>query len=706
MRTVSRHTWLVFLGLTCALVSTSHADQNLGGSIGVNVESYGFTGRLIGTDTTFKVNRTLSDHFINLALSGPFISNRLANYSIATEFYGTYQQTTTDGEERNAYLSPTLNALDGQVTLFPNRPYPLRFYHTSSSDLSLRYESGNRSDLETLNPELAVIRRYEGEMSATGATLKAALSDKVNFTSDIKKDETKTSRIYDFDENRDIRIIIESDPKDLLKELDTLYIENELPDADVQINFEGSFNVVVPANSVQEVIVEAGFYNITVVPLTYYNQHRFQTEIRANATWSILFKEPAGGTDIDQSNTSGSLGLIVGSDEKLLNETSYRFSDQSETNQNLSTQSYNLVNDASYVLSNTTDLRFSTNYAVNKTKIDTLSEQTTGAFVHTSSLSYAKSRGLKATLDHSYSKNSSETGGSSDASSTLNTITNTITYQRRKFQHKVDVNNNVSLQSDNLGSTKNQYSSTLTNSMEMRLFGTHIKPKNETKYTHGSQTKPDQSTNEIETKFLVKAQPPESKYLGEVMIRTEYEYRRKSDGVGTDIKGKYLIGFSSTRTFGRSNKLLLMATNEWKTYGGSAPTTPGANPDQNDLSKPTEHLSSYKADLKLQPFEEVSIGGGVSLISQAGSKNTKYSLTLAGEVPYLNIPVKSYYMTMYRDIEGLPQQSQTDSETTFSFRFRQITLVMKYTYSSEKLITESFSYHELTGQLIRRFSLF
>jgi len=274
----------------------------------------------------------------------------------------------------------------------------------------------------------------------------------------------------------------------------------------------------------------------------------------------------------------------------------------------------------------------------------------------------------------------------------------------KSFTYEVDMRNSVMHLSDNMGYKNRQYSTEIQNDFVFRIKGVTLEPKNQTKLSVTSQDNPDQKGNEIENNLYVRTALPPINKVGEFAIRTNIEWRKKDSEGKTDIKTKYTFDLTFTRKFYKNYKLTLLTTQEKETYGGSTPT-PGANPDQISAARRPETISTYRMDLQAKPVKNVVISGNLMLIKQESATISKMGFSLIADLPLLNIPVKSFFSKQSRELVGLPTQTQLVSETSLSYRFRQITFLLTYNFNRENLLNQKYSYSEIYGKVSRSFSI-
>ncbi len=696
------------IGLLLAVVTTLpvwgqlRAQTTLRGEIGLDLENHIFDKALKDTTYSFLVNRSLSNHYLDLLVSGPLVTKNLATYSIRALTFGTYTRVKTENNQNSAYLKPNLGSYNTSLTLFPARSYPLMLYYNKIFDNNIRYEPNNRSDLEKVQPELAIIRRYQSELISRGGRFKSSLKDKINITSEYKQDKMKISRNYDLDENRNLWVVFTTILADPVSSTHEIEIENSLSDDTVLVYIDYNFiDSLGPGESVS-VEADSGYHNADFIP-TRYNSYSQSVAVRGDMIWEIIYNPPTTPNDMDQTNNSATAIIHVGNVGKLTNETVYSYNDIREKNQNLITYMGNFSNTANYEFSSSINLNLMTSYSQNQAEIDTISSQLSKSFIHQTTLGLERRKKLSMTFMHSYSRLSSLTGSSYLLSNT-HMFSSHAKIPTGWSNHTIDIKNAATMVSDLTGYKNNQYSADIINGFAYRLGKIVIEPKNQTKLSYSTQKNPDQTGNEIENKTTLTGDFPRLSSIGKLRMRGGFNWRRKSAGTGYDTKKKYTLDLSLERRFFSKYKIILAATREKESYGGSTPT-PGANPDQSSPSREDQILQTYKIKVQANPVEELILAGDYMIINQNSARIEKFGASLIATIPFTNIPVKSFISAQSRMLKGMPKQTQMMIETKLSYRFRQITLVVSHSYNKENLRIEDYSYQEIMAKISRHFSI-
>jgi hypothetical protein len=675
---------------------------DLHGELGIDLEDYRFSGSVRETDRSYSVDRTLSHHYLNLSLSGPLINEFFANYLLSSGIYGSYYRASTEESSLSQYQDPALRSYSGQVTFFPTRPYPLKLYHSKYDDLTLRYESNNRSNVELLQPELAVVRKYKADITSSGGLYQATVSENLKFSSEVTRAETENVRQYDFGEDRDIWLQVSNSRIDSTEDIVTITIANQLPEGAIRVLIDFEIDVSIDRDSFAVVTVDTGYHDVSIIPDSNFNQLDFKIRVPSHSVWKVLYNPPASPNDLDQSMNAARFGLQVGGSGRLQNESMYEYSDQREANQRLTTFLHNFNNTATYFFSRATDLRLLTTYTDNQTSIGNISSQHNKSLLHLSVLSFKRKRGMALSLSHMFNRNSSINGDSTgatiqDITGDLNVVTTRLTYPARRLNYEFDMRNTASLASDNTGYANDQYSTDISNSIQFPFMGVALEPRQQFKFTLNEKEGPHEISREIETRTSLIGEVLSSRTLGDVRVKGLYRYRKKFDDAGSRINRIALIDFSVTKTFSDRYRMMMLSIHENESFGGTL---------QSSGSQPSQYKASYKVDLQMTPADDVMLTGNYMLITQAITTIQKFGFSINATLPYLKIPVKSYVISELRDLSGAPRQVHITMETKLSYRFRQMVLVLWHTYSREKLVKQTYTGHQIYADLRRSFSIF
>lgn len=693
----------------CLILASSSSAYNLMGRIGVDLQTYSFATSLKDTLRAYSATRSRSGHFLDLTFGGPLVTPEFASFLSRVSLNGAYFRSETDVHNQSEYIDPGLRSYFGQLTLFPSRPYPLKLHRSSTENYDLRYEANNRGDKQRLQPELSVVRRYRSEHQETGAGLQVAPSDNFKLMLEFKQEFAEVGRIYDFGEDKDIWVNFNGfrgRPDDsvfsvvfLNATTDTLHITVYNLDS-LEQNGDPKTIVIEDfapgASAIDSLYLGRNHFSFQSPA---FNALEGTFDVQEHLKVEIEYRDPVTPNDIDQERNAFTGRLKLGGGGALQNETYLERAEQTEEVQKQVITITNFSNNAKYKPSRNLDITMLTTYLNDKTIVDTLAPQLTEAFTHQSRASYSPRTGLSGSILHSYSTSSAIVDVDT-LTSDMNMVNVRLSYPSSRWNHRVDVKGNVSFLSDNSGYANNLYASDITNTFAVRRYGTLLKPKHQFKVAKNIQENPNKISNEIESKSTLIAELPRFRLLGDMRMRGEHSYRKRSDEVGSDTKTRYILEGTLRRKFGNGYRLTVMAVNEWEKFGGSAPSGGTTEP------KPMVHKASYKIDLQGEPIEDLIVQANVMLISQTGTSIKKFGLSLLGDLPLINIPIKSFLLYETRDLANLPRQTQTTIETKTNFRVRKITLILKHAYRHENQLFESYSVNEFAAEIARNFDVF
>lgn len=697
-----RHRWiLIFLLIFPSGLVRGQSSSS--GELGIDLEGFGFSSKVRDAKTSLSVDRTMSNHFLNLRFNGPIVNNNFANYSLRANILGTYLRSKTGIDQRSDYLSPKLNGLFGLITLFPSRRYPLQIYRNKSNDYSLRYESGNRSARGLVQPELTVIRRYEGERTSMGGLLQLAISEKVRFTADIKRSETQTVRNYDFNEDRDIFVSTRDLPDNPLKLRDTLAIINSLPDAAVLVII-GNVSDTIDPGELEYFVVDQGLYDVQFLPLTYYNQYRFSADIKANGTWTIIYNPPPSPDDRQQESSLASFRLSLGGNGKLTSESSLDIVDATEIRQENTSEGTSFSNNATYAFSR--QLSFNSLTTMSSSESATLGSdpQENTSLLQMTNVSYATNKGFSTTFAHSFNRNASIFTDYENIN-TLNDFNHSLTIPTGWLKHTARIRNTLSLLSDNQGYVNNQYALDIDNAIEKIFLGARLRPRHRFSYTKSTGADKDDNSTQIESRLSVSGEIDNLRQVGDVKFQAAYSYRRQNDNVGSTIRGRYRFDITVDRRVSARLALRLSTNHEIQTYGGSTPESGGIEGIQS-TGATSERRSIYRLGWSYLPFSDISISGSYGVLVQKLSNSVQIGLGVVGTLPLIKVPFETRYSQDTRKIVGFGDQSSSSLTGSVNHRFRRIRMQLEFSYLNEDLFTVAYGYYEIKGTVSRQFSLF
>jgi len=680
------------------------AETRFGGSAGFDLTAYGFSGSLKDTTHEYFSRRSVSNHFVDANLSGNIVNRSFASFFLRGRLLGTFSQSSVGDATSNFYVSPDLNAYYGSFTLFPDRRYPLTVYRGRQLDRTLEYEQQNRSETESVQPALSVVRRYRKEAMRTGGVLKFQFADGGSVVANADKMESSSLREYDFGEDRDIWVNILYLPRDPQLDRHTIEISNELPDAGARVIINGVDTAVAPGDYVR-VVVDSGLQRVVILPLQKYNQYDFSIRVDGDQIWTILYREPPSPRDQKAEETGQRVQLDLGEDSRTSLSAFFDHSDRFDpfTNQTTKRDLANSLLD--YSISRFDRLRMETSYSLNESKLKERPGQRTKVIGHKTSFDHTPNRGLLASVMHEYNRSTTVLAGSQLVTDD-NRFRFSLVEPFNTLDWRVELRGNAALKSDNENTSTNQYDASLINQMVTRFIGFKWQPMNTSTYTVRGRTRSDGTTsrtNIVETNFSLVGTSLKSTVIGEMRLKGNFGYRNQRDPVGSDIKKTYGFDALVSRRLATGLNLDVIMIQLWEDFGGSAPLEASANPGAGDLARPTDHKQTYRANLQVSPSPVLSLGINYSLVQERLSRIGQWGLNLITTLPLLNLPLVSNLNSSNRDIADLPRQKTFNLSNELVRRYRQIEFRLEHVYSREVLVAQTFSYYEIRGSIMRRF---
>ena len=114
------------------------AQTHLSGEVGADLGSYGFSNDIFGRGLNVNSDRRLANEYLDLNLRGPLAKGYFANYNTMLRVRGTQIRSEVGGESFTEYLNPDITSYYGALSLFPSRPFPLKFYKGKSKENSVQ----------------------------------------------------------------------------------------------------------------------------------------------------------------------------------------------------------------------------------------------------------------------------------------------------------------------------------------------------------------------------------------------------------------------------------------------------------------------------------------------------------------------------------------------------------------------------------------
>lgn len=687
------------------------AQTHLSGEIGVDLGIYNFNNdifdqefafksdRIIGNEElAYKSDRRIGNEYLDLKLNGPLVNGYFGNYRAMMRLKATQITSEVDGGTTNDYISPEITTYNGTLELFPNRAFPLKIYTGKSEENSVRYEPGNRSETEIVSPGLAVVRRYQTINEETGAHVRWGLMEDLEVGLEVKRTTNELNRQYDFDENRNIWV----DFMTISPGVAPFYnveVVNTIPDHDVLIYVDFAFADTVKAGGTLDLIIEEGPRNIDFVPVGL-NAYSQSLVMNSNMQWKIFFSDPPGSKDMDQQNDIVMATLKYGEDGPFKTDAYFEYNDGTEQVQDMVTNLQTFNNLATYKFSPNASLNSLTTYSSNLTDVGVISHQLANMFQQQTTAKWRRTRGLSTMLSHSYSKMSSDTGADV-LKSTNNIFTGNMIYPTHWKKHEVGLRLMGNFLSDNFEYSSNMLSAELDNRLELRSGSFRWRPKHSIKATKGVSKNPDGGSDELDSKLALECEHPSFGPVGNLRIKGQYDWRRKINEKGSNTKNRYLVEVGVIKRFNSDYKLMVSTGLDQESY-----TLVAIDEGIEVPQREPELRKTLRVDFQGAIAEGLDLGANGMWIATNDSRITKYSASVRLIVPVIDLPVRSFLIKEYREMEGLPPQEVLQLETKLSYNFRNISLVISHRLTDETLITEHYVYSEFLGKISRNFDIF
>ncbi len=721
MRTKLTYKALLILFLLIGIISSAQAQHTMTGELAVDLKGFNFKNnyesvQLLDTlavipDSTRR-NTNLSSHYLNLFFNGPFINTNFANYMVRTKINGSFfnstSQNTVDGvfqkSTENQYIKPEINNFYGKLSIFPNRKFPMEIYHSESDEHNIQYEANNRTYVELVDPASGVVRHYFQDRSSDGYSVYYGANQNLKLQSTVKKDETNSSRVYDFGVDKDIYLLpIAERGTAFTSDRYNLTLVNDLPDASLEIILEnvnsGAFTIyTISPNLSETVLLDSGNYIIEVasIPSIYNKIGRSRLNVNQDMTLRYSFIEPSTPNDVKQTLNSVNLGLTYDNNERFKSVAFYEYSDQKEGFQNLATYLNNFNNSATYSLGDNSDIASQTNIIRNQTDVDTTSHQVSTGFLQSFMVNHLMKNGVFSNFSYSY--NYSKSSNRVDSITGIDTVTSEPTMvdvdevlssnthilsnkysipHKSFYNHTMDFGLNMNFLNDNTGFNNSQYTYDMKNNFSKQIGLFKFEPRNDTKYSTSSQetvidvalpagglkdSTQTSASKEIESRFYLKTFITNNKIVGDVTTGLEYGYRKKFSDENDDIKNKYVFNINVIKKFNKAIKMSFLISREKEFF--TVFTVDSLAGDFTLSKSRVDKKGSAKIDLTLTPWEEFTFSAGYMIITQTstddfyvnslierGSQINKLNFSLDFKVPYLKLPVKMFYTKDTRDID-------------------------------------------------------
>ena len=315
--------WILSLLLVMPLLTGSSArgETHLAGTVGADLEIHNFTNSIFNPPLEYRADRNISNQFLDLRLNGPLINNHFANYMARARLQGTQVKSGTGDGNTFKYLNPKITNYFGSFSVFPDRPYPMRFYTGRSEINRVRYEAVNRSKVDLLDAGLAVVRRYRSVAEASGVDAQYLVNQGLELSLRAEHKKNELIRQYDFDENRNIWVDFATINPGVAPFFN-IEIVNTIEDHDVLIFADFAFVDTVKAGGIYSMVLEEGMRDLEFVPVGL-NSFSYRLDLQSDMIWKIFFNDPPGGMDSDLENDILALKLEYDNEGRFQTEADF-----------------------------------------------------------------------------------------------------------------------------------------------------------------------------------------------------------------------------------------------------------------------------------------------------------------------------------------------------------------------------------------------
>jgi hypothetical protein len=640
----------------------------------------------------------MANEYLDLNMMGPLGNGYFAGYNALMRLRATQVRSEVDGEIINDHLNPKITNYSGTLSLFPSRPFPLKIFTGKSEENNIRYESGNRSEIDLVDPGLAVVRRYETINEETGARWRWAVNPDLEVGLEVKKTANQMSRQYDFDENRNIWVDFRTISPGVAPYYN-IEVINTIPDRDVLVFVDFALADTVKAGETINLVIEEGMRDLDFVPVGL-NAYSQRLNLSSDMQWTIFFSDPPGSKDMDQQNDIVTARVLYGKDKPFQTDAFLEFNDGTEDVQEMVTSLTSFNNLATYDFSPTSNLSSLTTYNSNLTDVGDISHQLSKMFMQQTTGRWRRSRGISTMVSHMYSKMSSDTG-IDNVTSTNNILNGKAIMPTNWMGHEVSLNLNGNFLSDSKDYSNNSLFAELENTLAFPLLGFRWKPRHKFKTTTTEGKNPDTSGDELDSKLMVEGENRSLGILGMVRVKGQYDWRRKGDEVGADTKNSYLADLGVTRSFTDRLKLSVGASVNKETFNYEAFDSDASLPQRED-----EKRKTLRVGAEVSPAQFLNVNFKGDLVRTNKARISKFSIALNMRVPVINLPIRSLYSKERREVDGVLPQELIRLETKASYNFRKIRLLVSHSLMDETLTTEHYVYSEFRAKVSRSFDVF
>jgi hypothetical protein len=701
-----------FIKIICVLflLSTStFAQLSIDGSFGIDLNAIGSSSEsLENSYDKINASRYITNHYLSLGKKGSIISENFASYSLFTSFKGYFNATNADNLNESFYKSPDINNLNGNLTFFPTRTYPLQFYYLKSRDVSLFYDKTDRTKTTILTPGLAVLEKNRSKNEKYGTSFLTNLFSGASFNTNYSKTTREESYDYDFGENRNTFITTLEQPDNIFSPTVKVIIKNNIGNDSVRIISE-SIDVIIPPNFNITLNFDPGFYFMDIIPLNLYNQNSLNINLEQGILYRIdidIAKFPAKST-VSRQNTYTDF-VFDYLKESLSLKTSYVFE---ENTQELLDQedNYHLIrNQLLYNISRKFDISIQSEKN-NREDIRRGSKQTTDLLRNSTILNFSQRRGINGNFAHDFNKTDITNSDGSEDNTTDNLFTSILTMKSVKLKHNISLKNIFGKQNKTglLPSNTTQNGMDLNNDIEFRIKNIKFKPRSSIKLRSTNVVDTvENKTDDLDIVTSISGLKDNVRFFGDVFSKLSYSYIKRDDNLKSDINKRWTWEAFIVRNISDKHRISFTTSHSWKSFGGEETIEIDSLTHQRTpIIKPSEYSSLLGFKYSGTPWEDVDISSGLSFIKSPGNRQVNMLVLIKAYVPFIKIPFSTEISKQSRDVEDLPRQTLYTHETSVKYTYNKIRLELSHIYSKEKLVLDKFSFYELALNIVRSFSI-
>lgn len=699
--------FFTLLSALLILSGNSSAELDIKGTLGVDLDAIGYSSQSNNNKyPKYNITRYISNHFLNIGNTGNIVNDGFASYSLSTALKGNYNSTSTNSFKKSFYSSPIINALSGDITFFPKRTYPLRFYYTSIKDVRLRVIESNRAKTDLLNPGLALVQKTKIDNKKYGSVFQVKFLKDFDFKADYSNAETKDSYEYDFDEHRAIVISTIELQGDIASPTVKAFFRNNLADDTLRI-VSGTINEIIPPRFSLEIVFDTGLHQIQVIPLNKYRQETFNIFMKRGQFYKIDIDADKFPSTADNFNdyTISKFDLEI-KKKTFQMFTSYTYEDELIKSIDIKKRVDFVDNMLKLNLSKKLNFTLRTAKNINKSSVGDASPQILDDFSNRTLVSFQQERGLSANIDHEYKnyKFDDQAGISDDLIS--NTFSSRLSLPLRKYKQIIMLDNVYGKysQTGQINSNTTQTSFKISNRMEIEYgFGSFMPLAD---LTINSNNIIDDSlelkTNELSLNGSLKFERTDDRLLGNFSTLVGYVYQKNSDDEKSNSTKTFSYGVLISKNISENQTIAINTNHNWKSYSSSLKNSNDTTLESSPLVlKPAEYSNLTSIRYSSTKWENFIFSTNYSFGSSPGTQRTNFGLLIKTNVPYINLPLTTEIRRETTNVSNLPEQSLFKAETELTYSFSKINIKLFHVYAREILVMDTYVFYQVKVVITR-----